>query len=268
LIGLALVLSQTGIAAAADLGLPPPPPEPVCVGCVGPWYLKGFVGAANPNVDKVHDELLLTSPEFIFFDKDIKSTPLFGLGFGYDTGHYFRFDFTGEYRGSGMFISNAKYAGPNGEFSPGGPGGAGTDQYTADIESWVGLANAYIDLGTWHCVTPYVGGGIGFASIDVIGLMDVNTPNNGVAFARDHSETNFAWAFYAGLSYKVTPSLTLDLTYRYTDLGDAKSGVRTTYDNTVTGPGVDIEDITSNDLMLSVRWALGAQPAPMPVAFK
>lgn len=81
-------------------------------------------------------------------------------------------------------------------------------------------------LGTWHCVTPYVGGGVGFASIDVIGLKDVNVPNLGVAFAKDHTETNFAWALYAGLAYDVTPGVTIDLSYRYLDLGDAESPLR------------------------------------------
>jgi opacity protein-like surface antigen len=132
----------------------------------------------------------------------------------------------------------------------------------------VGLFNTYIDLGTWHCVTPYVGGGIGFASISVLGLKDVNVPNLGVAYAKDNTETNFAWALYAGLAYKVTPGLTIDLFYRFTDIGDAKSGIRTAFDNSGTAGGIEIEDITSHDVMLGVRWALGAQPAPMPVAFK
>ncbi len=71
---------------------------------------------ANPNVDDISDELLATTPRFVLFDHDIKSSPLFGIGFGYDTGHYFRFDLTGEYRGSAMFLANLKYAGANGGF--------------------------------------------------------------------------------------------------------------------------------------------------------
>jgi opacity protein-like surface antigen len=227
---------------------------------------QGLVGAANPNVDDISDELLATTPRFVLYNHDIKSSPLFGVGVGYDTGHWFRFDLTGEYRGSALFLAHLKYAGANGGF--GINDGSGTDEYKADIESWVGLANAYVDLGTWHCVTPYVGGGIGFASINVIGLTDVNVPTGGVAYARDNTETNFAWALYEGLAYKVTPGLTIDLAYRFTDLGDAKSGPRTSYDNQFQAGGVGIEDITSNDVMLSVRWALGSQPAPMPVAFK
>ena len=99
-------------------------------------------------------------------------------------------------------------------------------------------------------------------------MKDVNVPNGGVAFAKDNTETNFAWAVYGGLAYDVTPSVTIDLSYRYTDLGDAKSGVRTAFDNSSTAGGIEIEDITSHDLMLGVRWRLGSQPAPMPVAFK
>jgi opacity protein-like surface antigen len=171
-------------------------------------------------------------------------------------------DLTGEYRGSAVFLAEDSYPEVVGD-----PNG-GTNEYTADIESWVGLVNAYVDLGTWWCVTPYVGGGVGFASIDVIGLKDVNVPNGGVAFAKDNTETNFAWALYAGLAYKVNPSLTIDLAYRYTDIGDAESGIRTAYDLSSTASGIEIEDITSHDLLLSVRLALGGQPAPMPVAFK
>ena len=89
-----------------------------------------------------------------------------------------------------------------------------------------------------------------------------------VAYGQDNSQTNFAWAAYAGFSYKVNPSLTLDLSYRYTDLGDIRTGRIATYDNVSTSGGLQIADITSNDVMLSVRMALGSQPAPMPVAFK
>lgn len=213
-IGLALLLSQATVAYAADLGLPPPPPPEPCVGCVGPWYLKGFVGAANPDVGGLDYELF--GPNFEFIHKDMKSTTLFGLGFGYDTGHYFRFDITGEYRGKGLFVAQDRYGDGN-SFSA-------TNDYTADIESWVGMFNTYIDIGTWHCVTPYVGAGVGFASISVLGYTDVNVPTGGVAYGKDHTETNFAWAVYGGLAYEVTPSLTIDLAYRYTDLGDAKTG--------------------------------------------
>jgi opacity protein-like surface antigen len=273
-IATALLFSSTGLAYAADLGLPPPPPpEPVCVGCSGPVYLKGFVGAANPSVDGIWTPAFDTN-DFQVFHNDIKNSALFGLGVGYQFNTWLRFDLTGEYRGRSAFFAQDRYPGGNGTFSRAsndidGTFFPGTNEYTADIESWVGLANAYIDLGTYYCVTPYVGGGIGLASVSVLGLKDVNVPNLGVAYGADHTETNFAWAVYAGLAYDVTPSVTLDLSYRYTDLGDARSGVVTAYDNSSSYSHMEIDDITSHDLMLGVRWKLGHQPvAPMPVAFK
>jgi len=271
----ALAMAPVAVANAADLGLPPPPPlEPVpCIGCTGPVYFKGFIGAANPVVGDISSELFQFN-DFEVFHEDIKSTPFFGIGVGYEWNSWLRFDVTGEYRGKSLFIAQDRFPGGNGTFDTGsndfdGTFPPGTNEYTADIESWVGLANMYIDLGTYMCITPYIGGGIGFASVSVLGLKDVNVVNNSVFYAADHTETNFAWAVYGGLAYDVNPSVTLDLSYRYTDLGDARSGTVTAYDNSSSYAGLDINDITSHDLMLGVRWKLGHEPAvPMPVAFK
>ena len=273
----ALVMAPLTAAHAADLGLPPPPPivEAVpCVGCTGPVYLKGFIGAANPVVDGIDTDLYQYN-DFTVVHEDIKSSPLFGIGIGYQFNNWLRFDMTGEYRGKSLFIAQDKYPGGNGSYSRAsndadGTFLPGTNEYTADIESWVGLWNAYADLGTYWCITPYVGAGIGIASVSVLGMKDVNVPNGGVAYGADNTETNFAWAVYGGLAYDVNPSLTLDLSYRYTDLGEAKSGTVTAYDGTSSYAGVDLGRVTSHDLMLGMRWKLGhaEAAAPMPVAFK
>jgi opacity protein-like surface antigen len=222
IIGLALVLGQTATAYAADLGLLPPPPLDTpapCVGCSGPWYFRGFVGGANPMVGDISSELFQFN-DFQVFHKDIKSSPFVGGGIGYEFNSWLRFDVTGEYRGDATFFGQDRYPGSDGfnhvDVGPGFPGNfnPGTNEYTADIQSWVGLANAYINLGTYHCITPYVGGGVGFATISVNGLKDVNVPNESVFYAADHTQTNFAWGVYGGLSYDVTPGLAIDLSYR------------------------------------------------------
>ena len=74
IIGLALVLGQTVAAHAADLGYTTPLPEP-CVGCGGPWYLKGYIGMATPDVGDIWAEEYQFN-DFTIFHKDIKSTPL------------------------------------------------------------------------------------------------------------------------------------------------------------------------------------------------
>ena len=45
------------------------------------------------------------------------------------------------------------------------PGGVNTDTYHATKTEWVVLANAYVDLGTWWCITPFIGAGVGGARV-------------------------------------------------------------------------------------------------------
>ncbi len=139
-----------------------PPPPPLDRGI----YLKSYIGQANPDVGSIWTEGYNTDNTFKVFHDDIKSSMLYGLGIGWQHSHWLRFDLTGEYRGDALFVGQDRYQ----------LFGGGTDEYTADIQSWLGLANAYIDLGCWRGFTPYVGAGIGFATISVNGLEDVNTP--------------------------------------------------------------------------------------------
>jgi opacity protein-like surface antigen len=262
----AAILSVAFVPAqAADLGygsikdIPAPAPSGRA------WYLKGTIGMKNPEPGGIDINEPTYDDSFTTHHKDIKSSALYGFGIGVEHSRWLRFDITGEYRGKQLFLAQDTYI----RGDCGTPGNCGTNEYTADLESWLGLANAYIDLGTWRGVTPYVGGGIGIASIDVQGFKDVNVPNNSVFYSdRDNSTTNFAWALYAGISYDVTPQFTLDLAYRYTDLGDAKTGRATAYDGSSSYSGLEIEDITSHDLLLSARYRLD-HPEPMyPVAIK
>ena len=39
--------------------------------------------------------------------------------------------------------------------------GVGADTYNGTKSEWVVLANAYVDLGTWWCMTPFIGAGVG-----------------------------------------------------------------------------------------------------------
>jgi opacity protein-like surface antigen len=253
-LGSALVLTLCVKAHAADIyeappaqvvEAPPPPPPPLDRGI----YLKSYIGQANPDVGNIWTEAYNTNSFKVFHD-DIKTSPLYGLGIGWQHSHWLRFDITGEYRGDAVFVGQDRYAAGIGFNSA-------TNEYTADIQSWLGLANAYIDLGCWRGFTPYVGAGIGFATISVNGLKDVNNVNSATYYGADHTNTNFAWALYAGTSYDITPQLALDLSYRYASMGTAKSGVVS--DAVGIGQsysGLFIKDVTSNDLLLGFRYKL------------
>ena len=99
------------------------------------------------------------------------------------------------------------------------------------------------------------------------GYKDINVPQGAFWYAqKDKTTTNFAWALYAGLAYDVTPQLTLDFGYRYTDLGSVYTGAVT--DNTDVERGLEIRDITSHDLLFTARYRLDRAQPVYPVAFK
>jgi opacity protein-like surface antigen len=264
IIGLALVLGQTAGAAAADLGYSPmEPPPPPC--CASAWYLKGFLGMTSYDVDKITNDQFKTA-DFTIFDTGFEGSGLAGLGLGYQFNNWLRFDVTSEYRNRSTFHGLDRYI--NSPVPP--PGNTfGTDQYTATLKSWVSLANVYWDIGCWKGITPYVGGGVGFAKNWIGDYTDINVPNLGVAFANTHSDGSFAWAIDAGLSYDVTQNFTIDLAYRYLDIGDAQSGKVHTY---LGGsfPATGFDNIHSSDIMLAARYKFGCcgAQASMPVSYK
>ena len=244
-LGSALVLAFCAPANAADIydgglkgGYDVPPPPPTDRG----MYFKGYVGAADANVGDIWTEQFGTGTGFVHH-KDIKSSPLFGLGIGWQRNHWLRFDLTGEYRGDAVFLAHDQFPGDN------------TNEYTADIRSWMGLANAYIDMGNWCGFTPFIGAGIGFCHADRRRHEGRQRSRTAASpLVRTHTKTNFAYAFYAGGSFDITPQVALELTYRYADLGTAQSGRVTTFDGAASNSGVFVQDITSNDVMLGMRY--------------
>ncbi|MEA2978894.1 MAG: hypothetical protein QOF09_717 [Alphaproteobacteria bacterium] len=250
------------VAHAADMpGLPPIYPPPVEEFSVSGWYLRGDIGMTNQQFKGLHQRLYDvpgTTVEAVGMGWD--SSTFFGLGVGYKFNDWVRADVTGEYRGKANFhgSDNVTYS-----------GGVGVDNYFGSKSEWVFMANAYIDLGTWWSLTPYVGAGIGTANVKISGFRDEGftfSPglSNSTAYAADASKWNFAWAVHAGITYKVTPSMSIDLGYRYIDLGSATTGATRAFDGSfVNGGPFTFNHITSHDLKLGVRWMLEPPMQPM-----
>ena len=133
------------------------------------------------------------------------------------------------------------------------------------------LGNAYVDLGTWWCMTPFIGAGVGGARVAISNFTDVGLANNGggaepsIAFGDNVSKWNLAWALHAGVAYKVTPNFTVELAYRYLDMGDGLTGDLRTFDGTNARVNpMTFKNITSHDLKLGVRWDLSSPPVYAP----
>jgi opacity protein-like surface antigen len=252
-------------AQAADLAPIAPfgaPPIPVAQEFSG-WYLRGNIGSANETLGS------LTNPDpnaqgFSTAGLGFDSAGFFGGGLGYQFNNWLRFDATGEYRGKANFHGSQYMS---------GPGFALADNYTGSFGGSLFLANVYVDLGTWWCITPFVGGGVGAAYNRISSFQDtgVNTQfgvaqPGSVTYATDSSTWSFAWDLTAGLAYKVTPGFTVELAYRYVNLGSATTGLaNVSFDGSFTPPQYawTMKNIQSNDFMLGVRWNLWEPPAPV-----
>ncbi|MEW6450446.1 MAG: outer membrane beta-barrel protein [Pseudomonadota bacterium] len=244
-------------AHAADMPQLLPPVELPAVEEFGGWYLRGDIGMTNQGFKslfhpKYNDPgTLSVSPSGMGWD----SSMFFGLGVGYKFNDWFRADLTGEYRGK------ANFHGSDIVRTTSGPG---VDNYSGSKSEWVVMGNAYVDLGTWYGFTPYVGAGVGAARITISGFRDDSvflTPGLGVGtyMAQDASKWNFAWALHAGITYKVTQAMSIDLGYRYIDLGSATTGSGVSFDGTnANGRPFTFNHIYSHDLKLGVRWMLDA----------
>ena len=80
------------------------------------------------------------------------------------------------------------------------------------------MANALIDFGDDDGWNGFIGGGIGWASVDY----DVSVPNpvGPVPFIdSSDSDTHLAWQILAGVRRSITPNLDLGLKYRYFNSG-------------------------------------------------
>ena len=230
-------------ASAADL-----PPPPIVIHEFKGWYLRGDIGMTNQKVKSLDNVSFASAPGFAFIDEPaFGNGMLVGLGLGYQVNHWLRVDVTGEYRGKTQFHALDRFL---------NAGVVNTNDYTAKKSEWLFLANAYVDLGTWWCITPFIGAGAGLVDITIHHFRDNNIIAGGGGYAGEASKTNFAWALHAGLSYRVTPAFAVEFAYRYLGLGDGETADALNLDgsNPVVGNPFVFNNITSHDFKVGLRW--------------
>ena len=232
--------AMTATAAfAADLPAPPvieyEPEVPIEIG--SGWYLRGDVGFA---VYQGGDASWTPYGEAkrVFKHNDFENGWVAGGGFGYYFNEHFRADVTADYR------SKIKYDGK-------APCTAicTTDEH-AKFSAWTLMLNGYYDFGTWSSFTPYVGAGVGVASLRV---SDYASDPAGTFRFGSNRETNFAYNLMAGAVFDVSPNIKIDANYRFTSLGEAQTGGVVGYPE--HGP-VKYEDLYAHDFRVGLRYDL------------
>ena len=272
------VAALSGAASAADLLPPPPPmeaPQPYPVSDSSGWYLRGDVGVGvNANPAFSTNAPYPVGGSDGHYNSTLSESALFDAGVGYQFNHWFRADVTGELRG-GASLQDLEVCG-----NCNGTGSQNSDFYRANLSSYIGMVNGYVDLGTWAGFTPYVGAGVGVAYNKMSGATDIgNSYPNAYAgqpgyptggYFNDAGKINFAWALMAGTSFDVTRNLKLELGYRYLNYGSAKSGGS----NCLSGQGtptfncqsfnLKASQLASNDFHIGLRYYFDV-PTPAPV---
>jgi opacity protein-like surface antigen len=273
----------TTAAFAADMQvLPPPPPPPyqpppmayapppvVVPQPLGGWYLRGDVGVGVQTFTSFdHSQ---TNSAFVWpaswtiVQQSLQDTSIFGGGVGYEFNNWFRADVTAEYRTKAMFKTIGSYT----NFCAGG--GTCFDVTQGNLSSTVVMANAYVDLGTWWCLTPYVGAGIGGAYNRTTGVQDMGLNSDGTTgfgfTMNDASQWSLAWNAQAGLTYNVTNNFKVDLNVRYLHLGSPETS-EVFCQNTPACPGAyyNLTNTSSWDVRLGLRWLLQPETPPVMMA--
>ncbi len=179
------------------------PPHP------GP-YVSGFMGvSALTNTDVTSTTF---GPGATTFDDRVEFDP--GINIGGAGG----FDF-------GFLRVEGELSYKNGEMSKITEQISGTR--FANVDGRLGalamMFNAFLDLHNATRVTPYVGGGVGFATLHLSETVGTaTTSGNRSRLYRSDDDTVFAYQVGAGLEIALTQMFSLDLGYRYFGTAKAK----------------------------------------------
>ncbi|WP_256752724.1 outer membrane protein [Mesorhizobium sp. Mes31] len=259
----ALFAGVGGPVFAADLAEPPvveeAPPQAVYEQPAqeyGGWYIRGDIDYHWSKFGGADYITYGTPPSTgTFATGTLKSAFSAGAGVGYQINQHFRTDLTADW------LSNSDFRGSTNGFC----GVAQTPCTSTDTSSYSALlllANAYVDIGTWHGVTPYVGAGIGGAWVKWDTLH--NSDSDGDFFHRGGKGWRFAYALMAGASYCLTDRVKLDVGYRYSHINGGKMFDYDSVSN--VGPGYD-DGINVHEVRGGLRYQFGRSdcaPPPEP----
>ena len=260
----ALFAGVAGPVFAADMPEPvveqaPPPVYEQPAPEYGGWYIRGDVdyhwskfGGSD------YTTYGPTSPQLpgSFDAGSLKSAFSAGAGVGYQINQHFRTDLTADW------LSSSDFNGSTSGFCGPAPQIPCTSVDSSSYSALLLLANAYVDIGTWHGVTPYVGAGIGGAWVKWDTL--TNTDSDGTFEHGGGKGWRFAYALMAGASYCLTDRVKLDVGYRYSHINGGKMFDYASDSN--VGPGYD-HGISVNEVRGGLRYQFGKSdcaPAPEP----
>ncbi len=232
----------------------------------GAWYLRGDIGVGITNQ---FDVTYLPSPPdvgngFVVRPAFVGDSVFFDAGVGYELNSWLRFDVTGGYRDRTQVNARGIY---NRGHRP--------RRCLSRLSAVLGrvLANAYVDFGTWDCLTPFLGVGIGGAYNQMADLVDMGIGTTGARLRPQQHQLE------SGLCVLCRPRLQRDQEFHRSNCPTAisitaRSPTRSTASAAAAADSYKFSNLSSNDFMLGMRWRfpidtgttfVQAQPAPVMV---
>jgi opacity protein-like surface antigen len=221
-------------------------------------YLRADVGLAWQYLGTRPSSLYAGLADFHYRTLDIEATRPLGVGIGYRSHDWFRFDLTSEYRSRATIRTTPVY---------GCGTGTCTDPLTSDLRSLVTMLNGYFEIGSWHEITPYLGLGLGLAH-HRFGPVTIpaSTNNHGAGTTDSRARQRLALSLMAGAAYDLSDRMKLDIGYRYLHAGRIESG---SFDcSVIAAPsicngGTQSLRVQSHELRIGLRFLLQQGPALM-----
>ena len=144
------------------------------------------------------------------------TVPALELGLGYAAAPALRLEVLAEYRPRLAFEGRANFLEPRRQQS-----------VAAELSSLSAMLAAYVDLPGLGLprlgpLAPFVGAGVGAARTR-IGETRMTFPRT-TTIVPGASRAGFAWMLTAGVAVTLDERMTLDLAWRYTDLGEVRTG--------------------------------------------
>ena len=116
------------------------------------------------------------------------------------------------------------------------------------------MFNGYYDIMRLDRFTPYVGAGVGLAYNKTGSVSFTGNPAL-VNTIEGDNRWSLAWSLMAGVGIQLTERTTLDIGYRYLDMGKAESGIIDSAG--FANPKVRIDDLAAHEFKVGLRFAFG-----------
>lgn len=164
-------------------------------------YVSGFLGTSFARDSTINSNDAISGGSFsdqVTFDPGIY---VGGTG-GYDFG-FLRLEGELSYRHAG--IDNVTNSATGERFR----------NVDGDVGVFATMFNAYFDMHNPSRVTPYVGGGIGFASVHISNTNGIGSTQGYTPLYDESNDTVFASQVGAGMDIAINSRYSLDIGYRY-----------------------------------------------------